>query len=545
MGYFRLTVIFVLAFFSAVNNGYSQAPNYLWFHGYGDQNWQRISDMVSDTVGNIYVTGEFTGSSLTLGTYTVNNTNPNFTDIFIAKLDGNGTILWLNSFGGSDFDYPTKLSLDDANNIYVTGVFLSLNINVGSISLINNGAQDIFLSKFDNNGNIIWAEQFGGADWDFCHSLVSFNSDYLYITGSFVSPSIDFGNYTVNNSTFGLLSSSIYIAKLDTSGNTIWARSAISEVSDDAYDITIDQDGNSYITGYFSSQQIIFDSDTLFNSFIIYDDIFLVKFNPDGEVIWAISGGGDGMDFGGRVYIDNAGDVLLAGSYESDSIIFGNVNLPWLNGANFYISKFDSSGSLLWIKGYAGNHDDGLLGICNDSNNNIFIIISSYSDSLAIDGFTMSNLGNSEVYIAKLSANGNAQWTKEIHGLYNETAVDILLTQNNDIVIGGYTGSPIVYYDSDSIINNGSLDIFLAKIGSSTGLPETENDSISIFPNPVYNKLNFNLNNAGLIYIYDLKGNLILTRFLNKGYSFVDVSTISSGLYILSINNFRTKFAKY
>ncbi|PLX03530.1 MAG: hypothetical protein C0595_06805 [Marinilabiliales bacterium] len=133
--------------------------------------------------------------------------------------------LWANSAGSSLYDYGIGVCNDNNGNTYSTGYFRE-SITFGDITLTDVGGFDIFVVKYDPNGNVLWANSYGGTSLDFVNNM-SINADnHIVITGAFRSESISFGSFTLTNPNAGDGANCFYVMKIDTDGNVLWATTA-------------------------------------------------------------------------------------------------------------------------------------------------------------------------------------------------------------------------------------------------------------------------------------------------------------------------------
>jgi hypothetical protein len=157
-----------------------------------------------DSSGNLYITGDFGSSTIDFGGGALTNTGgdcngPPCTDIFLAKFDKAGNYLWSRSFGGDNIDEVYSVSVDSSGNVYITGYFMSSTIDFGGGALTNAGVWDIFLAKFDSNGNHLWSNRFGGISDDIGYSISIDSSGNVYGTGYFSGSNTDFGGCPLSN----------------------------------------------------------------------------------------------------------------------------------------------------------------------------------------------------------------------------------------------------------------------------------------------------------------------------------------------------------
>jgi len=171
----------------------------------------------TDGMGNCYVTGYFNGTSAMFGSTVLTNAGVN--DIFVVKYDASGNIAWAKRAGGTNFDNGYGIRADANGNSYVTGMFRGL-AYFDSFFLFNSGDPEIFVAKYDNAGNVLWAKQAGGADVDAGNGIGIDALGNSYVTGNFFSPYIYFDSMWLMNSNTSFNPSEVFVAKLGNTGPT-------------------------------------------------------------------------------------------------------------------------------------------------------------------------------------------------------------------------------------------------------------------------------------------------------------------------------------
>ena len=427
----------------------------------------------TDVFGNVYVTGQFYYTAH-FGSYTLTSNGND--DIFLAKYDSSGNVLWAKSAGGSLYDYGSGLSTDRTGNVYVTGSFQSPTITFGPYTLTNAGSYDIFLAKYDSSGNIGWVKNFGGSGADEGYSVATDALANVYVTGFFTSPSISFGIYTLINAG----ADNIFLAKYDSLGNVLWAKNNGGTGGVIGCYVAADSSGNAYITGDYGSGSITFGSDTLINAG--GNDAFLAKYTSSGNVDWAKRIGGIGNEVGWCVAVDKSNNVYVTGSFDSTSLTFDTITVqrPVVHNDPMFIAGYDSSGHALWAKalGSGGNTKNsvasspsGCLYIGGDFKKvNPFII---GNDSLHLSGA-------SDVFVAKLCSSQSGQYVSDV----------------------------------------------------------ADNVPLSFFPNPFHNQLTITAqsNQQYEVSLFDVVGRLLLHRlFANQ--TTINTEQLAKGVYILQLKD--------
>ena len=532
---------------ACISNCYSQ--NWLWAKSSGGQGYQYSRAITTDNANNIYIAGEFYLSTITFDTFTfVNSDTSAFTgDIFIAKYDSNGNVLWAKSAGGIESDVCRSVSADANGNVFITGYFRSSSIIFGSYTLYNvNNFANTFIVKYDANGNVLWAKS---ADGGTGNSVSADPLGNVFLTGSFGYPQISFGAITLFNADASWYSSDFFIAKYDANGNVLWAKSAgmSGKYRDDiGTSVSADANGNVFVTGYFRSPSITFDSTTLINaggvSMSGLFDLFIVKYDSNGNILWAKSEGGDSDDFGSSISADPTGNVFITGKFGSSSITFGSNILTNSSSGNYnmFIAKYDANGNILWAKGASGS--GGGLRLATDLAGNVFVTGSFEDSSITFGSLTVNEPvgANYPIFIVKYSASGNelCASTLACGGFDGALTVDAL---GSAYITGMFDMNPFIV-GTDTLTLTGVENVFVAKFSCSNTNAMNElnhEENISVFPNPSSGIFSLNLKNKtadAKICVYDLLGNCVLSNITVKELNQkIDLGSQPSGVYFVQM----------
>ncbi|MBL4753048.1 MAG: SBBP repeat-containing protein [Flavobacteriales bacterium] len=452
------------------------AQSWRWAKSAGGNFSEKAYSVATDASGNIYVTGAFGSSSINFDTVAIANYNTNGSDdIFIAKYDSSGNILWAKSAGGSSFDMGYSIATDVSGNFFVIGSFQSPTLTFDSITLVNSnaGSSDIFIVKYNTNGNVIWAQSIMGSAWDHGRSISTDSNGNIFVTGSFGSPTLTVGSTSLVNT--GVLD--LFIVKYDSGGNVLWVKSEGGSAADGGSSVSADTSGNIYMTGGFSSPTITFGSTTLTNTDTSFtSDVFLVKYNTDGNVLWAKSAGGSYGDAGASVSVDLSGNALVTGYFGSSSINFDTIAIANSNTDNsndIFITKYDSSGNVLWAKSAVGSADEQSFGISTDSSGNVFVTGNFRSPTLTFGTISLTNAGGGDIFFVKYDALGNIILAQSISASSNELGSSISVDESGNVFVTGYFWSSTITFGSTSLGNAGTNDIFIAKFGACSAASST------------------------------------------------------------------------
>jgi hypothetical protein len=288
--------------------------------------------IATDNKGDAYICGYFYSSSLAIGSTVLSDSGQ--VDIFIAKYDSNGFPLWAGRAGGSLPDQALGIATDGKSKVFITGNFQSASITFGSITLANAapGNSDIYVAAYDSSGTALWAKSTGGSDSEGANAIATDGIGNIYITGAFASNNLTFGTTVLHNGG----QNDVFIAKYDPAGHCIWAKNFGGNGDDLSYGIASDGGNGIFATGYFRSSSIAFGSQVLFISG--NSTIFLAKLDTAGNSLWARSAGGSGNEIAKAVASGSNGMVCFTGEMTSKPAVFGNTSISSAGGFDFFVS---------------------------------------------------------------------------------------------------------------------------------------------------------------------------------------------------------------
>jgi Secretion system C-terminal sorting domain/Beta-propeller repeat len=515
---------------------FSQTPNWNWSKNIGGFNKDEVNAVTTDNSGNIYMTGKFVQDTLIFGNDTL--ISKGYDDFFISKFDAAGNSLWAKSAGGHNIDGGVSVATDVNGNVYATGTFYNDSIVFGNDTLISS-TPNFFVVKYDSLGNLLWVRSprlINNANATICKIKTDNNSN-VYITGGC------WGAFVLGNDTINLsMPRAVFVIKYDSSGNLIWSESAGITFGDvKGKGVDIDGNYNVYVCGYFSGNSLLFPNDTLTQSG--NTDMFLVKYDSSGNELWARKqdNGGVNIDQANTVAVDNYNNVYIAGYFYSPSLQFSTYTLLNTGIYDIFIVKYDSIGNVIWAKSAGSanqtNTGDMATSIVMDKNNNKFYMTGFFGGPNIT--FGNDNLLGNGFYIVKYDTAGVALWAKAADyydGFSNGMSIAIDLTENV-YVAGNYDGT-FITFGSNTLNNIGNQDIFLAKIGNTTGIIENTfiTNQVSLYPNPFTTILNVQLkeNADAEIILYDLAARKMLHQKITNSI-LLNTEQLANGLYIYEI----------
>ncbi len=391
----------------------AQMMTYDWARQMGGAGFNNGSSIVLDAAGNVYTTGGFQGTAdFDPGGGVFNLTAAGSGDIFISKLDAAGNFVWAKQMGGATTDDGRSITVDAAGNVYTTGQFTGtadFDPGMGSYNLTAAADMDVFISKLDAMGNFVWAKQMGASSFDIGQAIEVDAAGNVYTTGFFFN-TVDFdpgvGTYNLS----ALSGHDMFVLKLDTAGNFVWARRMGGSTIQFGLDLKVDALGNIYTTGHFR-ETVDFDPGTgIYNLTSAGDqDIFVHKLDPSGNFVWAKQFSGASFGVGSAITVDAAGDVYVSGAF-MDTVDFdagtGVFNLTATGGIDAFIHKMDAAGSFEWAVQLGSTDFDEALSIAVDVVGNVYTT-GYFQGVVDFDPGTgtanMTSVGTRDIFVHKMS----------------------------------------------------------------------------------------------------------------------------------------------
>jgi arginine repressor len=278
--------------------------------------------------------------------------------MYVVKLGSGGNVQWTKTIGGSDDDFANSVIQSSDGGYVIAGYTQSFGA----------GGPDMYVVKLDSNGNVVWTKTIGGSNGDVANSIVQSSDGGYVVVGETLS--------------FGASGRDIYVVKLDSSGNVEWTKTIGGSWDDFANSVIQSSDGGYVIAGYTQS----FGAGGW--------DIYVVKLDSSGNVIWSKTIGGGDADVAYSIIQSSDGGYIVIGRTQS----FG------AGGYDVYVVKIDSSGNVLWTKTIGGGSADEARSI-----------IQSSDGGFAIAGYTQSfGAGLYDIYVVKTGPSGDICWSRGI-----------------------------------------------------------------------------------------------------------------------------------
>lgn len=419
--------------------------------------WSDSPRHVVDAQGNVYMAGQFAGSATFRGTLVAQHGTP---DGFVGKLGRGADWLWENQVivdaGGSLSVHG--IAVDADRNVYVTGSFGGT-VTLGAHEMTAVGDEDLFVAKLNGAGDTwLWARSTGAAGQSAsANALAVTPAGEVFVTGHF-GGNVSFG-ITELISAGG---QDIFVARLDTEGNWLWAQQAGGTAGETARAIMLNNTEDAFITGSFEGNGAGFGATAL--NAVGSSDLFVARISSAGEWLLARRAGGTGADEGAGLAIDATGELYLLGRFDGVADYAGTITgLNSGGGQNLFVMKLNANASFLWYA-QAGAGIAGAITVDQVSQVHVTGEFNISTGFGAPSEFTLVSSGNSDVFVARLDAD-SGEWNRaqKLGSSGREGRGSIGVDSGGGVVVSGtFQGTVPVGYALLTTANE--RDIFVARL---------------------------------------------------------------------------------
>ena len=416
----------------------------------------RAIGIASDGSNFVYVSGSFRGQAQ-FGTTTI--TSAGDTDAFLARYRTDGKLDWVRAIGGPGPDDGFDVKTDGNGTVCTTGDFVET-ADFGGVSLTSHGGRDVFVACFSRSGALKWARHGGStralsnANWNDYGTDVAIGTDgAVYVTGEF-GGTAKFDGISVTS--YGY--SDGFLAKYDADGYVLWVKRIGGPYEDDGNALAVDPNGDLILTGLFTGSAD-FGSDRLHS--VGAWDIYVSKWSPDGNVIWAKRAGGPANDRGGGgIAFDRLGDIYVTGYFKSTAT-FGTQSLACNGERCGFVWKFAHDGTPVWAVGIYGSGRALAGGVVYSPTDHLYLtgVVAGTAKFGTLTGGTSAS---QDAFAARLDLSGNFDWAITGGSSSIDYGYGIALNGPRVIVAGQVGGDPT--FGSISLTYRGPYDAFLASI---------------------------------------------------------------------------------
>lgn len=314
-----------------------------------------------------------------------------FEDLFLAKYDSEGNFLWVRQASTAR---GYGLATDGFGNVFLTGSFYN-NLSLGGVTFTNRGQRDILIAKFDAAGTVLWSWQGGGSGDDYGTGISADAAGNIAVAGVFEGNAFFDGTSLTSAGAFD-----IFVARFASNRSLQWVRQAGGAGIDYANGLATDEAGHAYVIGYFRESFLLEG-----NSFVNRGerDILALKYDSAGHLVWARQSGGSFDDYGIGVAVGKSGTCYFTGVIQGTAV-FENSSLDEARrDFDIFFAKYDPTGKLLFVqRAGSTNHDFGI-GVALDGAETAYLT-GNFEGTISFGTHTLSGPANSHYLLKSATA---------------------------------------------------------------------------------------------------------------------------------------------
>lgn len=428
----------------------------LWSKRFGDATGQYVTDVAVDASGNIFLVGAFLGT-LDFGTGKALITIGDY-DAFLAKLDGDGNLLWSIAFGGTGPDRIESVSLTATGDPVVAGSYGS-GISIGATNITNAGGLDGFVMRFSGtDGSLTWTRHFGDAQNQRVASVgVATSTDDVFCFGDFAG-TIDFGGQMFTSS--GL--EDLFAVRYDSAGTFFAALKSGDALGQTARNIVVNGTGITYAAARFDGK---LDWGPVTSAG--QGDVFLGKFQTNGAVAWALQmGDTNTQQPNGLALVPGGGGVAMVGEFEGAATLGGKA-ISSKGGFDAFIAQVDAAGAVSWIRTIGdapmATPDDQYATDVAISSGGTLFVTGYVAGTVNFGDNVVSGPGDTDFFVMRIESTGQTAWALRSGSDNSQFGRAIALSGNTHLVVAGDFRNTLDL-GNGPLTSAGSNDIFVAKL---------------------------------------------------------------------------------
>ncbi|MGB4292172.1 MAG: T9SS type A sorting domain-containing protein [Bacteroidales bacterium] len=342
---------------------------------------------------------------------------------------------WIEQVGGDSWDFSTGLACDSKNNIYMTGNF-SRTLFIGQKEIKSHGNQDGFIAKFKDDGTLLDIYNIGGKGKDNI-TCINISDNDKVIIGGLLSDTVILGKKELPEK-----NARLFISSLDIKGNFNWVTTIHFEGEALLFYTEVEKAGFIYAAGIYNGK---LKAENISISSKGGKDIFIARLTPSGVVEKLETFGGNSDDQLQSITVDLSGNIIMSCTVGKPDEIFGSNTgrIPTEAKVSSYMVKFDRNLQIKWAIPYFSNEYLNFCSVKSDNNGNIYAT-GSYSSKLFLPDTVLITEGYTDGFIIKLFEDGNIQWIRSIGTWYYDYFNHLNIDINNGAIISGSIGDTLI-----------------------------------------------------------------------------------------------------
>jgi hypothetical protein len=527
--------------------------HYNWFKHFGGPEDERITHLQMDSEGHLILVGTFENTVDFDFSSAISEASSNgYYDVFIAKYDTTGGLIWVRTFGSTEFDYSQTLLIDADDNIYVGGNYgavMDIDPGSGETILVPSGGLSAYMVKLNSDGDYQWSRNLTGGV-DLRVMAIKEGPQGIVVGGSFWGTS-EFNNEGTSVQLTSDGSQDVYVMTLSNTGVFIDVKQVGNPGQNMPKGFDVDADGNIYFSCEFEGSidvdpgpgttTLIANNPTDYRQFV-------AKYSPTMELIWAKMPMFPSYSQIRHITVPSNDEIVLLGCFK-DSIQFADFgDMEWyfpVGDDDQFVAKINAAGELQWIRTYGNEFEDDNAKMHIDLAGNIYLY-DRFEGTMDMDPSSgvmeATSIGSSDQYLLKISSDGDFLWFLQDSTDYpNSYYISGLVagTQNDVYVAFDFYNQMGLIQNGieHSFTSNGDFDAVLIQLKADNFLALNEQDKqvFSVHPNPVNEFLyisGISTEEAAAFRVVNMAGQAVLSGSTNGK---IDLSELNAGMYILQI----------
>ena len=491
-----------------------------------------VSDPSNDC---IYVTGFFFNEiDMNPGPDLIEFSSAGASDIFLVKFDTEGNYIWANQLGGADFDDGVDLAVDQSGNVLL---------------LIDD--DKLGVNKYDSDGTLLWSYETEGMGSPAGKAMVLDSDDNVYITGNFLD-TVDFNADVAEEEVLiADVFSDGFILKLTEDGSFDWVQQIIGDQDVSPSGIDLSDDGDIYLTGYFNGTvDLNPGSETASYTAASLTDVYVLRLNSSGDFEWASVMAGASSTQTEGIAVDTEGNSYITGHFNGEIDFDPSEDeelMTPFGEDDIFVQKLDVDGNLVWVHQFGGVSFDLPKDLILDENENILVTgnftgIADFDPTEEEYLLYVDDELSSTSFVFKITSDGLLKWAVNFEsnsGGFNTGASLDVDDENNIYITGGYWWN--IDMDpgiSEAVVNAADLyDIYLVKLNLNTsGLEVHESVTMNLYPNPSRGEFYLDVPEGSNVQILSIDGKLI-KEFKSEIGKKYDFSGVNRGQYFVKVQS--------
>jgi hypothetical protein len=364
---------------------YTDKGVHRWSRQFGGMGRDSGEYLQVDASGNIYLTGEFSGTADFGGGLMASKG----IDAFVASFTGAGVHRWSRGYGGTSTDSGAGVAVDGSGNVYLIGSF-RVSAAFGGGDLTSKGKADTFVASFSPDGAHRWSKPLGGVGEDYGSAIAVDPGGNVTATGRFFG-SVDFNGTTITSKG----QDDIYIVSYTGTGSPRWRKRMGGLGQDVPFDLVADGGGNVFVTGRFQETVDFGGSSVSSNG---GSDIFIASYSNKGVLRWSRGIGGAQDDAGRRLAVDGGGNVFLAAMFQGTADPGGGP-LTSNGGGDVLAASYTGLGQPCWQLSFGDADDEAGYGVAVQGSGQL-VLAGWFYDTLSLGGQTQNSVGGMDIFVA-------------------------------------------------------------------------------------------------------------------------------------------------